>query len=213
MADERARLWTCIVYPESAPPMWRDILDEDHIQWVESPLHDKDVNPDGEVKKPHWHILLSFDGNKSFSQIREYTDKLNAPIPQKCASAKGLVRYMIHLDNPEKYQYDYADIVCHGGYDINDLFKITATQRYIMVGEIMDFVVENDIIEFSELVIYARHNRFEDWFPLLCDSCAYIVGDFIKSYRHSWRHKRKIQDKELEYLKDPIALDPRCEDE
>ena len=47
--DNRARNWSLVVYPESAPG--RDILDDYHIPWVESPLHDKDVNPDGEIKK------------------------------------------------------------------------------------------------------------------------------------------------------------------
>ena len=49
--DVRARTWTFILYPESAPENWRYILDGYHIPWVESPLHDKDVNPDGTVKK------------------------------------------------------------------------------------------------------------------------------------------------------------------
>ncbi|HDT7711324.1 TPA: replication protein, partial [Enterococcus faecium] len=48
--DERTRNWTFVVYPESAPENWREFLDELHVPWVESPLHDKDVNPDGELK-------------------------------------------------------------------------------------------------------------------------------------------------------------------
>ena len=40
-----------IVYPESAPSNWRDTLNKTHLRWIESPLHDKDVNADGEVKK------------------------------------------------------------------------------------------------------------------------------------------------------------------
>ena len=44
----RTRSWTFIVYPDSAPENWRSILDEDHIQWIESPLHDKDLNADNE---------------------------------------------------------------------------------------------------------------------------------------------------------------------
>ncbi|MGQ7458465.1 Rep family protein, partial [Streptococcus suis] len=54
---QKGRDWTFIVYPESAPSNWREILDETHMRWVEFPLHDKDVNADGEIKKPHWHIL------------------------------------------------------------------------------------------------------------------------------------------------------------
>lgn len=104
-AKARTRNWTFVVYPESVSSNWRDVLDEEHIQWVESPLHDKDTNADGEIKKAHIHVLVMYDGVKSYNQILEITNKINASVPQKCGSAKGLVRYMVHMDNPEKYQY------------------------------------------------------------------------------------------------------------
>ena len=41
--DGRARAWTFLVYPDSAPENWRDILDTTVcVPWVESPLHDPD---------------------------------------------------------------------------------------------------------------------------------------------------------------------------
>lgn len=42
-----------------------------------------------------------FPSVKSYEQILEITNKLNTPPPQKAMSAKGVVRYMIHMDNPE----------------------------------------------------------------------------------------------------------------
>ncbi|HDA0660242.1 TPA: replication protein, partial [Staphylococcus aureus] len=65
----RTRNWTFVIYPESVLESWRDVLDNEHIQWVESPLHDKDTNPDGEIKKAHKHILVMYDGVKSYKQI------------------------------------------------------------------------------------------------------------------------------------------------
>uniref|UniRef100_UPI001FD9DA67 Rep family protein n=1 Tax=Staphylococcus sp. GDX8P107P-1 TaxID=2804109 RepID=UPI001FD9DA67 len=53
----RTRNWTFVIYPESVVSNWRDVLDDEHIQWVESPVHDKDTNPEGEIKKAHIHIL------------------------------------------------------------------------------------------------------------------------------------------------------------
>ena len=187
--DDRTRNWAFIVYPESAPQNWRDILDELHIQWVESPLHDKDDNADGEQKKEHWHILLLFEGNKSYEQVKEITDKLNATIPIKAMSAKGLVRYMVHLDNPEKHQYDRALIVGHGGVDVAEYLKPTSSTRYQLIGEMMSYVKENLVIELRVLLDYAMTERFDDWFPLLCDNSAYIMGEYIKSCRHGGNQK------------------------
>ena len=69
--ETRTRTWTFVIYPESAPLNWRDKLDGLHIEWVESPLHDKDLNASGEAKKPHIHILLLFGGVKSYEQVKE----------------------------------------------------------------------------------------------------------------------------------------------
>lgn len=182
--DERTRNWTFVVYPESAPEDWREIIDGFHVPWVESPLHDKDVNPDGEVKKPHWHVMIMFSSNKSYNQIREITMKLNAPNPQKVANAKGMIRYFAHMDNPEKYQYDKTEIVAHAGADISNYLAATTAERYELIREMLSFVNEQKITEIKDLLDYAMYERFDDWFQLLCDNSAYIVDSYIKSNRH-----------------------------
>lgn len=183
-ADSRARSWTFVLYPESAPKDWRSVLDDEHIQWVESPLHDRDTNPDGTPKKPHWHILLMFEGKKSYEQIKEITEKVNAPIPQKTASARGLVRYMVHMDNPEKFQYNVVDIIGHGGADVSELLKPSSSERYSMIREMISFVRDHNIVEFQDLMDYAAVQRFDDWFPMLCDSSSYVMSCYIKSCRN-----------------------------
>lgn len=182
--DERTRNWTFVVYPESAPENWRDIIDELHVPWVESPLHDKDVNPDGEIKKPHWHVMIMFSSNKSYEQIREITMKLRSPNPQKVANAKGMVRYFAHMDNPEKYQYKKSEIVAHAGAEISKYLSVTTAERYELIREMMEFVNINGIIEMKDLLDYAMSEKFDDWFPLLCDNSAYIMDSYIKSNRH-----------------------------
>lgn len=180
----RTRNWTFLVWVDSAPENWRDIIDEEHIQWVESPLHEKDINPDGEIKKPHWHILVLYESVKTYEQVKELTDKLHTTIPQKAASVKGMVRYMAHLDNPEKAQYSITEIIGHGGVDITALLRPSSSERYQLIAEMMDYVQDSDIIEMEDLLMYARRERFDDWFPLLCDNSAYIMGALLKSRRH-----------------------------
>lgn len=182
--DGRTRSWTFIVYPESAPLNWRDLIDEEHIQWVESPLHDMDVDANGEIKKSHWHILLLYESVKDIKQVEAITDKLNATMPQKCNGAKGLVRYMAHLDNPEKHQYSAGDIIGHCGVDIAELLKPTSAKRYELIAEMCDFVKMHQVTEYSDLLFYARDNRFDDWFPLLCDNCSLVMSNLIKSVRN-----------------------------
>lgn len=193
----RTRSWTFIVYPESAPENWREILDEKHIQWIESPLHDNDLNADRTAKKPHWHILLMYESVKAFEQVRQLTDCLNSPIPQKCAGAKALVRYMAHLDNPDKAQYSVNEIVGHGGADVAELLKPSSSERYSLIREMLSFVRDARISEFQDLVDYAMEHKFDDWFPLLCDNSSFIVMNYIKSYRNRSLHKVDLSTGEI----------------
>ncbi len=160
--DKRSRNWTFVLYPESAPNDWFQRLEDLHIQVLISPLHDKDTNADGTVKKAHHHIVLLFESNKSYSQIKEIADSFNAPIPQICQSVKGITRYLTHMDNPEKYQYDKADIITMGGVDLADLLKPTSRDRYMLIKEMIDFINLNQVTEFEDIIDYAMRNRLKD---------------------------------------------------
>ncbi|MGL5934083.1 MAG: Rep family protein, partial [Cetobacterium sp.] len=53
-AGERTRNWSFIVYPDSAPKNWVEIIQEERVPFVVSPIHDSDVNElTGELKKAH----------------------------------------------------------------------------------------------------------------------------------------------------------------
>jgi hypothetical protein len=186
--ETRTRTWTCVVYPESVPENWRDIIDDMHLEWIESPLHDLDKNATGEVKKAHWHILFLFGGIKAYEQVKEITDKLNAPIPERCHNAKALVRYMAHLDNPDKAQYSINDIKAYGGVDLAELLRPSSSERYTIIGEMISYVRDTRIIEFQDLMNYARENESDRWFPLLCDNSAYVVDKYITSQRHRYQN-------------------------
>lgn len=192
--DGRTRNWICIVYPESAPENWRDILDDMHLEWVESPLHEFDVNPDGELKKPHIHILILFGGVKSYDQVLEVIKPLNCPIPKRCLNAKTTVRYFAHLDHPHKWQYSVSDIIPHGGVDITELLKPTSAERYSLIRDMCDYCAMEGITEFYELMDYAMSEKFDTWFPLLCDNSAYVVNQYIKSNRQ--REWKRCKDEE-----------------
>lgn len=182
--SDRTRNWLFEVYPESAPADWRQILDDQHLCWVESPLHQFDVNPTGETKKAHWHVLIMFESLKSFDQVRELTKPCNGTIPIICHSPRGSVRYFAHLDNPEKFQYNVSEIVGHGGADVKDLLKPTASSRYSAVRDMCRYIRAYNITEFSDFLDYVMEERFDDWYPLLCDNSTMIVKEYITSNRY-----------------------------
>lgn len=176
--DGRYRYWTIVVYPESAPEDWRDRLTG--LQWVESPLHDKDTNPDGSVKKTHWHIIIFNQGKLSYNQAKKIADSINGASPQYVQNITGMVRYLAHIDNPEKAQYDKSKIIGHG----IDVSKYLESENDIdeLEQTIEIYCEENNIIEYAHLVRVSR--QFEGWHKCVSTHTIHFRA-FVNSLRHA----------------------------
>ena len=105
----KKRNWAMVLYPESAPEDWREQLRLSGLQVAISPLHDKDVNADGEPKKAHHHVILVYGSPTTYNNVKALCDRLNQPIPQPLEQVRGYYRYLTHEDNPEKAQYSKSD--------------------------------------------------------------------------------------------------------
>lgn len=180
--DSRFRNFATIVYPESAPANWQDILEETFIPAFISPLHDKDINPTGEPKKPHYHVVLMFDGKKSLDQVKEITATFGGVGCEKVNSIRGYARYLCHLDNPEKAQYEQGSVRSLGGADYIGTIGLVI-DKYKAIGEMIDFCKEYNIYSYSNLLEYCRVERF-DWFRVLCDNGTVVMKEYLKS--RSW---------------------------
>ena len=98
---KRTRNFGCVVYPESAPENWLEVLAENKVPALVSPLHDRDVDPQDQPKKPHFHVVIMFEGPKTIEQAKEIFDPIGGVGCEVIKSIRGYVRYLCHLDNPE----------------------------------------------------------------------------------------------------------------
>lgn len=179
----RTRNYATVVYPESAPENWMDILSDMKIPCFISPLHDKDVNPTGELKKPHYHVLIMYDSVKTKEQAQELFVQIGGVGCETVNSLRGMARYLCHLDNPEKYQYSFDDVRSLAGADY--IMAIgTAADKQKSIREMMEWVEENDCTCWADLCTYASINR-SDWFDTLLNSGAYFTKEYIKS--RTWK--------------------------
>ena len=182
----RTRNFATVVYPDSAPENWQEILSEQFVPAFISPLHDKDKNPTGEDKKPHWHVMLMFDGVKTMEQAQEVFTKIGGVGCEVVQSQRGYARYLTHMDNPEKHQYNAEDVRQLCGADYNGCIGLV-TDKYKAIGEMIDYCEENGIVSYSELLKHCRMERF-DWFRVLCDNGTVVMKEFLKS--KSWTENR-----------------------
>lgn len=183
----KARHWGIIVYPESCPENWRDILQNTGCGVIISPLHDSDVNEGtGEIKKPHWHVIISYNNTTTFNNVKSLTDKLKSPIPQSINSVKGAIRYLTHKDNPEKFQYDSKDIKVLNGFDIEEYNQLTITEKYEIKKEIIQYIKKNNVISYIDLVSDLIDLNY-DWYKVCVDNTilfnALVTSQWKKGQR------------------------------
>lgn len=153
------RSWAFVIYPESMPENYEEIITDTGLPLAMSPLHDKDVNPTGEPKKPHYHCIVYYENATTLKNVKENVcDRLNGTIPIKLESMRGMYRYHIHLDNPEKYQYDDRDRKFFNGFDIDMASKLTRTEINKIIKEIHTFINDNNILEYIDLLDVLKDN-------------------------------------------------------
>ena len=177
--ETRYRNFATVVYPESAPEKWRETLSGQFIPSFISPLHDKDVNPTGEPKKAHYHVMLLFDAPHTMDQAREVFEQIGGVGCEIVKSLRGYARYLCHLDNPEKEQYNPEDVRSLCGADYNHTIGL-AIDKYKAIREMMSFCRENNILSYSDLLEYCSEERF-DWFRVLCDNGTLVMKEYLKS--------------------------------
>lgn len=161
----KGRNWAFLMYPESMPDDWFNLLQQTGLPFAISPLHDKDVNSDGTIKKPHYHLLLYYDNPTTQNSVKSLVcDLVHGTLPIKLESLQGMYRYHIHLDNPDKYQYDDKDRQFINGFDIRRVNSLTYSEIQKSLRQIQNFIIENSIIEYSELLdILLYNDLFQLW--------------------------------------------------
>lgn len=183
----RKRTFATLVYTESAPSDWMQILADSHLPAFVSPLHDMDTNPDGELKKPHYHVMVFYDSVKTRKQVSDdIFDSIGGVGFENIITNRGYARYLCHLDNPEKYQYNTDDVKSFCGADYYGLISLPS-DKYRIIDEMLDFCEKSGINQYCDLLNYARLNNF-NWYRSLCDNSTLLIREYLRS---KWWKERK----------------------
>lgn len=199
MKDIKAKVWTFLIYEDSAPNNWREMLEELCIPCAVSPLHDKDVNPTGEQKKAHRHVILRWESATTYNNVLRITQEFNSPIPKKVESTVGMYRYLTHKDNPEKYQYNESDIILFGGFDLDMFDTMKTGERQRLLDDIEDLLESENINEYYQLVKYLRSHDMKKHLYIVRNNTIYL-SSLIRSKRYS-KEKQLEEREKLVYNK------------
>lgn len=174
----KGRHFAYVVYPESAPADWIEQLQQTGLSFVVSPLHDKDVDPTGTLKKPHYHVIISWGNTTTYRAARGLCDKIRCPRPQMLKSPNAMYRYMQHLDNPDKYQYTDIPTTYNGWVRPLNAADVAQLKR-----EIWGMVYTNDCQEYGELLMVCVEHGSE-YFDV-ASSHTIFFSKICDGYRHA----------------------------
>lgn len=177
----RSRNWVFVLFLKSATENWKEIINEYGVPWAHSPLHDKDIEEDGNKKQSHYHIVMKFNNLKSYTQMLSLARKIGACNPDKVESLVAKVRYFTHRDSPNKYQYDEKEIQAFNGLDIHELLKPSKTETHAILREIRKYIRENNIKELADVYDYADQETAL-WSKVI-DKNVYSINGYISSRR------------------------------
>lgn len=187
----KKRVWTCVVYPDSLPADWIDLLKQSGLKCAISPLHDRDYNPiadtadQKEPKKPHYHLILVYGSPTTYNNVCKFSQGvLRGTIPQPLESVEGMYRYFTHKDNPEKAQYDEKDIQSFNGFNIYDFVDIKKTEVLKIKQELQDLIIAQNFVEYCDFIDYVRFNEDMGHYDVATSNTIFFEK-YIASRRNS----------------------------
>lgn len=162
MTTQKSKFWAIEAYWDSWPTFYEDLLSL-HVPFA-GIIHNRDVlevdSESGEVvnfKKEHAHVILEWEGPTTANNVRE----MLAPFPvpnghvERVNSFVGMCRYLLHLDNPEKAQYEASEIFFGNGGFVTLERPLTEDERKAIRAEVRTWVRETWCTEYADLIFYA----------------------------------------------------------
>lgn len=174
--------WSAIMYPTKEDPDGTERIRRLRLLGLEmavSPLHDKDKTEEGQKKKAHWHLIFKTAKKESYREFNAIIrDITGGPYIKKVLSLKGAYEYFIHLNNPEKYQYDKSEIQEYNGFHL----EANKHERALLLASITSEIVENPEID-SYKAICERHLHEEEVMNIISTHSHHIKTLITENWR------------------------------
>lgn len=157
------RKFTCILYPDATnyAQTCQEILDYRltcgfFSEWFYI-LHDKDLNDDGTLKKPHYHVVVT---KSNPSTIKIISKQLGIPqnYIQRVSNLKGMIKYLTHDEIQDKIKYDKKEIVTNVPDFVYRSYSVDTDAE--KGKEIIDYIIDNNITSITDLAVWASNSGY-----------------------------------------------------
>lgn len=116
-------------------------------------LHDSDVwesdgenHKKGDLKKPHWHIVLRFSPNALWNTSVANDLGIEPNYLEKCRNLNKALLYLVHKEHLDKFQYDLENVF--GSQSLKQVLSklLTEEDEGLRVLSIIAMVEESDAV-------------------------------------------------------------------
>lgn len=199
----RKRCFNLILYPDSIDYDCSSLLKSisssgDSFAYIlhdrDSYLHDVFDSDSGELlyssgshKKNHVHVVLYYKDARTISSISKQYD-----IPENMIeivkSVKGIYRYLVHKDDPEKFQYDISDVVTNISLD---KYLKDNKDEVKQLLDLVNFLESEDVVNPFQLLHYVCDNP--DLYPAFRRNGA-MLNNCMQYTKNSYSVNKRRSD-------------------
>lgn len=106
-------------------------------------VHDKDINEDGTFKNKHIHLVVSFATKirkKTLLNVlsKVFNADLDAITIDKVFNFSSCVQYLFHLNNSDKYQYNFNECVTNCPDELQSIVSISPISQCDFEGDLFN---------------------------------------------------------------------------
>lgn len=167
MAKDKARYFTFLLYPDSVPEDWKNKLEQIGLPMAISPLHDRDFNADGTIKKPHWHVIYIAANPVTAESVRlkikrNLGDKSVALVQIIATTVENTYLYFTHESQDaiakNKTLYSSKDIQLLNNFDIDRYIVLDVEDKDDILNDVCDLIDEQGLANIRELRRFVKNH-------------------------------------------------------
>ena len=147
--------------------------------WV-SPVH----NADGKEGKPHRHIVIEYTVKHGKDWARFMGHKM---IEKGVANGVllpcnklGMLKYLCHLENPDKEQFDISEVITIFGDQYEEIIK---NSDQVTMSDIITDIKSLKVTEYCDLMDFYAFNGYSNRLKYCVTRC-YAIQSYFQSIRN-----------------------------
>lgn len=148
VVNKSGRVFSASLKPLLSVGMIQDIFNKlNGVATVWAITHDKDVNIDGEKVEAHTHILIDYKTPRKISTVANLLG-VEMNFIEIVRNKVGMLRYLTHLDDVDKYQYEASEVLTNDKID----YATTVMSGGLSNADIVDYIKQGRGLELIDVV-------------------------------------------------------------